>query len=284
MPSCPVAASAITWCDSGTWWRRARSRPDMRSRFGVGALLAADTDWVVLCVRGVAAPVLLRACARKAGRWDEAGLMAEGARRRRWDLVAERPGSGAYGVACGELGQRCLQLRHARHWPEAMPVSASKARAGVRQLAPTCLAHSARLRPSARSASSPDANRGGGFEPIEAGVAQVRHRPPPDLDESPWPGCKGCPACPARANQRLTSRCRVAGGSAVSVIVRKNGISGNATSSFAVRQRSSTASRPTVSSGCSPGPTCLPVGNHRPGLDGHTAVSIILAGPAGRFQ
>ena len=25
MSSCPVAASAITWCDSGPWWRRARS-------------------------------------------------------------------------------------------------------------------------------------------------------------------------------------------------------------------------------------------------------------------
>jgi hypothetical protein len=26
MPICPVAASAITWCDSGSWWRRACSR------------------------------------------------------------------------------------------------------------------------------------------------------------------------------------------------------------------------------------------------------------------
>src|SRR6202161_585429 len=26
MPGCPVAASAITWCDSGPWWGRARSR------------------------------------------------------------------------------------------------------------------------------------------------------------------------------------------------------------------------------------------------------------------
>jgi hypothetical protein len=26
MPSCPVAASAITWCDGGPWRRGARSR------------------------------------------------------------------------------------------------------------------------------------------------------------------------------------------------------------------------------------------------------------------
>lgn len=30
MPSCPVAASAITWCDCGQWWRRARSRRHVR--------------------------------------------------------------------------------------------------------------------------------------------------------------------------------------------------------------------------------------------------------------
>jgi len=95
---------------------------------------------------------------------------------------------------------------------------------------------------------------------------------------------QGLPGVSGEGEPEADVQVRVAGGSAVSVIVRKNGISGNATSSFAVRQRSSTASRPTVSSGCSPGPTCLPVGNHRPGLDGHTAVSIILAGPAGRFQ
>ena len=30
VPSCPVAASAITWCDNGPWWRRARSRRSAR--------------------------------------------------------------------------------------------------------------------------------------------------------------------------------------------------------------------------------------------------------------
>ena len=60
------------------------------------------------------------------------------------------------------------------------------------------------------------------FEPSAARVAKFGGRPPLDLDEFTLVRTQGLPHTrPARANHRLTSTCRVAGGPTVSVIVRK---------------------------------------------------------------
>jgi hypothetical protein len=44
MTTCPVATSAITWCDSGPWWWRARSRRYLKPDFDVFAVNAAATS------------------------------------------------------------------------------------------------------------------------------------------------------------------------------------------------------------------------------------------------
>ena len=78
-----------------------------------------------------------------------------------------------------------------------------------------------RLRRSAAEPESVQSAQDVRLEPDRARVAKFGGRPPPDLGEFARVRTQGCPTRPARANHRLTSTCRVAGGPTVSVIVRK---------------------------------------------------------------
>ena len=80
MSSCPVAASAITWCDSGPWWRRARSRR-------LSASLSRSTCRPSL----TRTAVLFRRCANTHHRIKRAATAA-GFTRRRWARGTHRAG------------------------------------------------------------------------------------------------------------------------------------------------------------------------------------------------